>query len=91
MLTENLKDVWFAGSVSWFGIDRTTRRCNRCNVGITNLKIDVLDFVKEHSEILQDYCFLIEGKGKMIKSIDGIYKTYSMDQIVKDGSVFINI
>ena len=91
MLTEENKYVWFAGSVSWFGIDRRVRKCERCNAGITNLKIDVLDFVREHRDVLQDYCFLIEGKGKMIKNADGSYKTYSMDQIVKDGSLLMNI
>jgi hypothetical protein len=91
MLTEENKELWFAGSVSWFGVNRSLVECDRCKITRTNLKIDVLDFINIYNEILADYCFLIEGKGKLIEDEHGNYKTYSMEEIVRDGEIKINI
>ena len=93
-LTEDNKDEWYAGSVSWFGINRTTLYCSRCERVRTNLKIDVLDFVQTYSinnDNLQNYQLLVEANGKLIKSIDGSYKKYSLEEIIKDGSINVEL
>jgi len=92
-LTEDNKDQWYAGSVSWFGINRTTRYCCRCEKVCTNLKIDILDFVQSHTitkDNINDYELHIEANGKLV-IIDEKYTKYSLDEIKKDGTIIINI
>jgi len=91
LLTEENKGKWYAGSVSWFGIDRSATYCERCDRVRTNLKIDILDFYKEHVSTIKQYYIWIEGKGKLIKMADGSYKTYTMGQILKDGDVYLTL
>ena len=88
------KDQWYAGSVSWFGINRTVQYCHRCERVRTHLKIDILSFIQEHSitaKNLHEYQLFIEANGKLIKNPDGTYKVYSMAEIVLDGNVAIHI
>jgi hypothetical protein len=91
VLTEENKGNWYAGSVSWFGIDRSRTYCERCDRVRTNLKIDILDFYKDHIETINEYYIWIEGAGKLIKTADGSYRTYSMGQILKDGDIYLSI
>uniref|UniRef100_A0A6C0HZK6 Tyrosinase copper-binding domain-containing protein n=1 Tax=viral metagenome TaxID=1070528 RepID=A0A6C0HZK6_9ZZZZ len=91
VLTEKNKEKWYAGSVSWFGINRIGTYCERCNRVRTNLKIDILDFYKQHVSTIKKYYIWIEGHGKLIKTADGSYKIYGMGQILKDGDIYITV
>jgi len=93
IITQQNKDLWYAGFVSWFGINRDTQYCSRCQHVRTNLKIDILDFVISqgiNKDNLSNYNILIEADGKLIKNID-TYKKYSSDEIIKDGLIDITI
>jgi hypothetical protein len=88
------KDDWFAGSVTWFGLNRTATYCNRCEKVKTNLKIDILDFVSIHNitnENVNDYDLLLECHGKLIKLPNGYYNTYDIKDILYDGNIEINL
>jgi hypothetical protein len=91
VLTEENKEKWYAGSVSWFGIDRSAMYCDRCERVRTNLKIDILDFYKHHVSTIKKYYIYIEGDGHLIKTVDGSYKTYGMDKILKDGDIYLTL
>ena len=83
------RDVHFAGSAAWFGVNRLTTPCERCCVTRTNIKIDINEYValvglKKAS--MGNYTVTIEGSGRLIKSNLGAYKTYALDDIVKNGS-----
>lgn len=93
-LTEANKDDWYSGSVSWFGLNRSKKYCSRCEKVRTNLKIDILDFVVKYNinkDNLNDYSLFIECDGKLIKNLGGTYNKYSIQEIVKDGSIIINV
>ena len=80
----------YAGSTTWFGIDRSEKFCKRCECTRTNLAIDILDFVKErkiHKENIDDYDIFLECKGRLIKDAGGSYKTYMIADIVRDGEI----
>ena len=82
------KDTHFAGSVSWFGVNRTERTCERCQIARTNMKIDIEDYVKKHGITqanIQDYIVIIEGEGKSIQTPTG-YGLYKQHDLLKDGS-----
>ena len=92
VLSDQNKEEWYAGSVTWFGINRNDTHCDRCERTRTSLKIDVLDFIREReSANLGKLSFHIEGKGKLIKDANGQYKIYSMEEIVQDGTVLVNL
>jgi len=92
VFSDQNKEEWYSGSVTWFGINRNDTHCDRCEKTRTSLKIDVLDFIREReSANLGKLSFHIEGKGKLIKDANGQYKIYSMEEIVQDGSVSVNI
>jgi hypothetical protein len=96
VLSDVNKEDWYAGSVSWFGINRNNIHCERCERTRTNLKIDVLDFIREYKknnlkDNPNDLSFYIEGKGKIIKDEMGNYKIYSIEDILQDGIIDINI
>jgi hypothetical protein len=96
VLSDVNKEDWYAGSVSWFGINRNNIHCERCERTRTNLKIDVLDFIREYKknnlkDNPNDLSFYIEGKGKIIKDEMGKYKIYSIEDILQDGIIDINI
>jgi hypothetical protein len=87
------KELHFAGSAFWFGINRKNKFCQRCMITRTNFKIDI----EEYISILQiskgnmdNYNFTIEGNGRIIKNSLG-YNVYSQEELVKDGSILINI
>lgn len=78
----------FAGSAVWFGINRDKIDCCRCNVGRTNIKIDIEEFVKEMNITkanIGDYTMVVEGEGKLIKASDK-YQVYNIADLIKDGS-----
>ena len=84
----------YAGSVTWFGINRSEKFCKRCECTRTNLAIDVLDFVKErgiHKGNIDDYNIHIECKGRLIKDTSGEYKTYIIKNLIRDGCISIDI
>ena len=81
------KDTNFAGSFFWFGINRTEKYCNRCESIRTNISIDIDDYVNKYNiKNLNNYNLIIEGEGKLINTLNK-YNTYSMEELVKDGSV----
>lgn len=90
-ITDSLKNNYFAGSVSWFGINRSTMYCQRCSVTRTNLKIDILDYIIQNNinkDNIKNYNFFIEGNGKIIK-INNHYLIYSQQEIIIDGFIQI--
>lgn len=92
-LTNENKKTYYAGTSSWFGINRTTMFCERCQVTRTNIKIDILDYILKYNidnDSINNYNYFIEGNGKIIQT-DNVFTNYSMKQIVSDGSVQINL
>ena len=82
----------YAGSVSWFGLNRSEKFCRRCECTRTTLTIDVLDFIKENGikkENMVDYNVYIECNGRIIKDVNGKYNTYKVEEM--DGKVSIDI
>ena len=93
-ITDESRDDWYVGSVSWLGLNRKATHCNRCEKVRTNLKIDILDFINTHhitTETINNYELLLECAGKLIKNEDEEYVTYKIEDIIKDGTVIINI
>ena len=86
------RDTNFAGSAVWFGINRETTDCCRCNTALTNIKIDIEEYVTENgitNENLDDYVMTLEGRGRLIKDANNKYKVYSLRDLIKDGSYAI--
>jgi len=84
---------WYAGSVSWFGLNRKLTYCSRCEKTRANLKIDILDFVIEHGinkDNIDDYELSLECEGRLIK-LDETYMKYSIEEIIQDGDICISI
>ena len=93
-ITDENKDDWFVGSVSWFGLNRTITHCNRCEKVRTNLKIDILDFINIHhitNENINTYELFLECNGQLIKNENEEYTNYNIEDIIKDGTVSVNI
>jgi hypothetical protein len=87
------KNIHFAGSGTWFGLNRTDRFCERCQVTRTNIKIDLDEYVNENKitkENLDNYNIVIEGRGRLIKK-EANYSSYSLEELIKDGSYAIVI
>lgn len=83
----------FAGSGTWFGLNRKQTYCERCQVTRTNIKIDIDDYVIENGiskSNIDDYIITIEGKGRLVKKESG-FTVYNLNDIVKDGSYQIVI
>lgn len=83
------KSIHFCGSTTWFGINRNKQKCNRCEVTRTNMKIDIYDFIilnKINKSTIDQYNLVIEGEGKLIKSLEN-YKIYDKKEIIQDGSL----
>lgn len=92
-ITDENKNDWYAGSVSWFGLNRKLTYCSRCEKTRVNLKIDILDFVVEHcinKDNINEYELSLECEGRLIK-LDETYMKYSIEEIVKDGNISISI
>lgn len=87
------KNIHFAGSGTWFGLNRTDRFCERCQVTRTNIKIDLDEYVNENKitkDNLDNYNIVVEGRGRLIKK-ESAYSAYSLAEIIKDGSYAIVI
>lgn len=82
------KENHFAGSATWFGLNRTETYCERCQITRTNIKIDIDEYLKEnkiYKNNINEYNIIIEGKGRLIK-IENEYNKYNLSEIIKDGS-----
>jgi hypothetical protein len=84
-------DKWthYAGSGFWFGINRDRIDCCRCNIGRTNIKIDIEEYIKEHgitATNVGNYNILIETDGYLIHNTLGHYRKYSESELIHDGS-----
>ena len=78
------KFIHYAGSTTWFGINRKEKVCWRCDVTRTNLKIDIeeyLEFNKITKDNINKYKLVIEGEGRLNK------KTYIEKDLIRDGSL----
>ena len=92
------KELHFAGSGFWFGLNRKDKFCQRCAVTRTNIKIDIEEYTQMIAKDMPDlsklntvdYNFVIEGNGKIIKESKG-YNVYSHEELIKDGSIKIVI
>ena len=87
------RETDFAGSASWFGINRLVKYCHRCETIRTNITIDLDDFVilnKINNDNVNQYRLVIEGEGQLIVGTHG-FTVYSQSDIVKDGSVSLVI
>jgi hypothetical protein len=82
------KNLHFAGSTSWIGLNRKKTHCARCEITRTNFKIDISEYVDQNNitnDNLFQYNVLIEGDGKLIKGAKG-YTIYSLAELIGDGS-----
>jgi len=87
------KDIHFAGSGTWFGLNRINNFCERCEVTRTNIKIDLDEYINENNitkDTLDNYNIVVEGRGRLIKK-ENNYSTYSLEEIINDGSYAIII
>jgi hypothetical protein len=83
------RDLHFAGSAVWFGVNRANINCCRCNVALTNIKIDIEEYVRENgitATNMGDWTFILEGNGRLIKDADGKYSVYNMADLLKGGT-----
>jgi len=83
------RTLHFAGSAVWFGINRDKIDCCRCNVVLTNIKIDIESYVTKHnitSANIDNYTFVLEGTGRLIKDDGGKYRSYNSAELLYDGS-----
>jgi len=83
------KDEHFAGSVFWFGVNRTIRNCERCKITRTNLKLDISEYILQNKiskENINNYYLIIEGESKTNK-----YNIYNQKEIIQDGDYKIKI
>ena len=84
------KNIHFAGSGIWLGLNRTEKFCERCQVARTNIKIDLDEYVNENNitkDNLDNYNIVVEGIGRLIKK----ESAYSLEELIKDGSYAIVI
>jgi len=92
--SENLnKDIHYAGSASWFGINRNEKACPRCLVTRTNIKIDIEEYVLDNkitNDNIANYNLVLDGEGTLIKDTNG-YINYSQADLIKDGSFVLII
>ena len=87
------RDTHYAGSGSWFGINRNEKFCSRCQVTRTNIKIDIEEYVSENkitNNNIGNYNLVLEGEGKLIKDKYG-YMNYSQADLIQDGTFVIVI
>ena len=73
------READYAGSAFWFGINRDNIDCCRCNVGRTNIKIDIEEFAKLRglsASNIGNYEVIIEANGLLIKNESGEHTTY---------------
>jgi len=85
------KDRDFAGVSTWFGVNRVSTACARCEVTRTNIKIDISEYAADRGITranVGDYELVVEGQGSLIVSASG-YNTYSLEDLIGDGSFSI--
>jgi len=83
------KELHYAGSAVWFGINRDELDCCRCNTVRTNIKIDIEEYVIENNisaSTISNHRLILEGNGRLIKNKTGNYQVYSLSELIKDGS-----
>lgn len=81
------KELHYAGSGTWFGINRKEKFCPRCEVTLTNIKIDIEEYVLENkitSANKDDYNLVLEGEGSLVLDKLG-YKSYSQSDLLSGG------
>ena len=82
------RDTHFAGSAFWFGINRTMRACQRCEVARTTQQIDISEFAAKQGitpENINSYVMVIEGDGQLQKGVTG-YKRYGLGSLLNGGT-----
>jgi len=82
------KTLHFAGSASWFGINRNEKACGRCDVTRTNLKIDIEEYILQNNITNAnkgEYTLVIEGEGRLQKGLLG-YSLYGQNDLIQDGT-----
>jgi hypothetical protein len=87
------KNLNFAGSTSWFGLNRNEKSCERCNITRTNIKIDIDEYVYENkitNNNIKDYNLVIEGEGRLLSKFNLLNIINDID-LIKDGSFKIII
>ena len=87
------KNLNFAGSASWFGLNRNDKSCERCNITRTNIKIDISEYVDENkitNNNIKDYNLVIEGDGRLLSKFNLLNIINDID-LIKDGSFKIII
>lgn len=91
--TELNKNKDFAGSAFWFGVNQREVSCMRCKKSLTNINIDISDFVDENKinqSNLSNYYVFIEAHGMLIRKLDSfLFNIYTEEELVKSGKVNI--
>jgi len=85
------KDRDFAGVSTWFGVNRVSTACERCEVTRTNIKIDISEYAADRGITranVGDYELVLDGQGSLILGASG-YNKYSLQDLVGDGSFSI--
>ena len=78
----------FAGSVSWFGINRKVRACHRCEVSRINLQVDISEFISKNginASNVDNWLVIVEGDGQLINGSSG-YARYGLHDILNGGT-----
>lgn len=90
IITDSNKNEFLAGSACWFGMNRYQGNCKRCNVSRTNFKISIQQFLDDNNISIDDinnYKWFIEGYGKLEQQSDNTYKTYTQEELIRDGNI----
>lgn len=85
-LDDKNKKEYLAGYSCWFGIDRKENNCPRCNISITNISIEVSDYIYKNKitkKNINDYNIFVEGNGLINE------KKYNLDNILYDGKMHL--
>lgn len=82
------RELHWAGSAVWFGINRAVTSCCRCDENLVNIKIDIGEFAATAglTAAASDYTLIIEATGRLIKDGLGAYKVYTMEELLGSGS-----
>ena len=94
IIDENNKIQYLAGTATWLGINRYLKTCKRCNKSKTNMKINIDHYLDENNiklDDLKNYNWHIEGKGRLHSDSDKKFKTYTQNEILKDGHIVLLI
>jgi len=87
--TEELDRVrHFAGSAVWLGLNRPMRECARCKITLTNIKIDIAEYLSTNSitkKNIDQYLLVIEGAGRLIEIDTENYRRYTQEELLGGG------